>query len=295
MGWIRGLAAAAAASFLLNAAPASAGPSHASCSGFIDALPDAEIAAGTYCLRNDIDVAIVSGPALQLVGPGITLDCNGFTIRNTAGARGGMAIEAGGDDVVVRNCGVQGFGQGIYAKGQRTLVENNRLANLGAYAISSEGNDSRVIGNHIRDVGLDDVGGATAIQVYGVGEVSHNTIDGVRPQALEDGFATVTGIFLSQADGPVTGNRIRGLDAPGTYGYVYGIDSWTNGTTVQITRNHIDGPELRESWAIRCEGFGGAGENVVTGFYRWLDDTQGFGIALVKGCHGLGPQNVGVR
>jgi nitrous oxidase accessory protein NosD len=207
----------------------------------------------------------------------------------------GTGITVTGDDTAVRNCAVRGFQQGIYVYGLRTRVEDNRLRDIGHHAIYSQGEGSRVTGNRIQDAGLAGNGSATAIVAYGIADVSHNTIDGVRP--LPDGYgnATATGIWLYiSKGGHVTGNRIRGLASLGTTGTEYGIDAF--GGVVQITRNHIDGAEFRDgSWAIRCSGGGspGAGDNIVTGFYRWLG--SGYGIAAVSGCYGLGPANVGVR
>jgi nitrous oxidase accessory protein NosD len=295
----RGLAVAAslAAAVLvagLHASPAAAGPSHASCTGFIDSVPAQIITPGTWCLRANHSGSYQSGNSLQASGPGIVIDCNGFRLQNV-GEKVGNGIVVTGDDAVVRNCEVRGFATGIYVYGLRTVVENNRLSDLGAAAIYSQGQGSRVIGNHIRDVGLTGNGSATAIVAYGIADVSHNFIDGVRPLANDSGHATATGmwLYISQ-NGQVTGNRIRGLARVGASGTIYGIDAF--GGVHQITRNHIDGGEFIDgSWAIRCSGGGspGAGDNIVTGFYRWLG--TGYGIAATTGCYGLGPTTVGVR
>jgi nitrous oxidase accessory protein NosD len=276
------------------AGTASAGPSHATCAGFIDSLPASVTTPGTWCLRRDVSGSFPQGSAIDVAASGVILDCNGFGLRNTT-RHLGTAMEVSGDDNIVRNCDVRGFERGIFIKGLRTVVENNRLSDLGSWAIQSTGKGSRVTGNHIRDVALTGNGAGSAIEAFGIADVSHNFIDGVRPVPTEEGNISSTGIFVQNSGyGQITGNRIRGLKSQGENSYVYGIDSVSTVTaTLQITRNHIDGPEFREGWAIRCQGVGGAGDNIVTGYYRWLG--TGYGVAATTGCYGLGPTTVGVR
>lgn len=272
------------------AGDATAGASHAGCTAFVDAVPFQATVPGTYCLRADL-VLPTESTAVHAGADDVVIDCNGFSIRQAA-PYVGTGVVVVGHRAVVRNCDLRGFHTGIYVYGTDTVVEHNTMRDLGGPGIYSQGARSRVVHNRILDVGLTSVGSATGLVAYGIADVSHNTVDGVRPlpDATYDD-AAATGIYLYIGAGQVTGNRIRNLVSIGD-GIERGIDAW--GGEVQIARNHIDGREDRpDSWAIHCSGGSSprVGDNVVTGFYRML--ASGAGIAARSpGCLSLGPDTL---
>jgi hypothetical protein len=239
---------------LAGADPARAAESYDGCKYTIASLPAVLSSQGVWCMKSDLSTSLATGTAITVAVNNVTIDCNHFKL---GGLGAGTATQATGIDAssrgntTVRNCTIRGFSQGVVANsGYGTVVEDNLLEANRNYAIWATAADGTVVrGNRIVDTGGSSYyDWPNAISVSGDAHVIDNIVSGVADDgAADDG---VHAIYVTDASGTITGNRISGLVADGT-GAAYAIR--TGGTDrAVIDGNFVKGSGAANSFGIHC-------------------------------------------
>jgi hypothetical protein len=234
----------------------------------VNSLPATLTSQGVYCLKKDLTTAMSSGNAITFAANNITLDCNGYKVGGLAAGIGTETVglyASGRMNLVVRNCNIRGFrnGIGLY-DGSGHLVEDNRLDGITGVGMWLGGDGTR-----IRDNALFDTGGTTTwypvagIQTWGDVEIVGNSIRGV--------FAETGAIYaISAGYGDsmlVADNRVSGVDSD--YAAI-GISIESTGGAV-VRGNAVYGPL---KYGILCDASGGhaIGNQVVGGVTNKLSN-----------------------
>jgi hypothetical protein len=226
--------ALAALALCLATAPRPALAAHGfdACTGEIAALPATLATPGTWCLKQNLSTAINSGGAINVDTDNVTVACNGFALRSTAGSPSLASGVLSGDhaNVTVRDCTIDGFNVGVYLYGQRATsrghrVERNRIDHSTTAGIIVHGDGSVVRDNQMHETGGVD-SGIYALQVFFNVDVIGNTVE--RVTSLQ---GDAVGIFMGGADSTASaiGNRVRGLSS-GPNGGRIGISAQNSGT-----------------------------------------------------------------
>lgn len=243
---------------LAMTAPARAAEGFDGCDGhYIDTLPATITTQGTWCLRHDLNTAIVSGPAIDIQTNNVTLDCNDFKLGGLAAGDGSVATgiyAADRQNIRVTHCNVRGFYRGIWLRGETRghQIDGNRLeANLYGGIIVT-GYDNTVVGNAVFDTGGSTKSNAP-IAIDAGGDVIDNTIAGVWVNASY-AVGNVIGIRIFATGTLARGNRITGLVRNGT-GYAQGINAIGSNNSV---RDNVIGAPLA---ATNGAGIGGNGSS----------------------------------
>ena len=250
-----------------------AAQSYDNCIGFIDAVPAVISTQGTWCLRHDLNTAINSGSAITVATNNVTIDCNDFKLGDLAAGAGTQAtgIQATGQlNNTVRHCNVRGFFVGLSLTGSVAVsgghtIEDNRLDGNTYTGMQIGGDGSVVRRNRVSDTGGSTVaGGALGIAAYGSVDLQDNTVTGVAATSGSNGYAR--GILtVSNTDGAITGNRVRGLVKDGT-GAALAIESSVSGA-LTVNVNDVVGDASAGSVGIRCSNTSGrARDNEIKGF-----------------------------
>ena len=229
--------AALAAAYVLAAPAPALAETHATCAGFIDALPATITRQGVWCLRKDLSTNIASGVAIAVGVNNVTIDCNGYKIGGLAAGAGSYATGVhahGRANITVRGCNLRGFSLGITLDGTGHLVEDNRLVGSLQTAVYVSGSDNVVRGNFITDTGGLSWG-ADGQAIHAAADIIDNRIDGVT--GAGDGRAAI-GIVATGVCAVVRGNTVRGL-VPGAGGNGIGLIATPAG--IRIEDNHLIG------------------------------------------------------
>jgi hypothetical protein len=275
--------------------PARAAESYGNCTGFIDTVPATITTPGTWCLRRDLNTAIMSGIAIHIAASSVTLDCNHFT---TDGFDGGFETQAygvyAGDrlNVSIRNCNIRGFATGILLDGGSNgvapgfLVERNTLNGHTRTGIFVRGAGSTIRGNRVLDIGTGEPldGSVGDRNIYGITawngvDVIDNTVKGIGiPIPSEVGAYGIR--TINNGAGSVIGNRIRRLGLwAGPANAVYGIYN-VNSRGLIIRDNDIQGPGASTVGGVglRCSSTPAtARDNVIAGFATAIQKCMSIG------------------
>ena len=220
---------------LLLAAPraAHAAQSYDNCTGFITSVPTVITTQGTWCLKQDLATAIASGQAITISTNNVTIDCNNFKLGGLAAGSGTFAVGILAVDrfnETIRNCNIRGFEYGVLltnsnsSSGGGHVIEDNRFDGNTFVGLRVEGDGSVIQRNRVTDTGGTTTAAnanAEAIETWYAVDVMDNTVSGVVATGSSTGNAF--GIkAVSNINGSISGNRIRGLAKVGT-ATVFGI------------------------------------------------------------------------
>lgn len=261
----------------LTIVPASAGAaeSYDNCTGFIDSLPATIATQGTWCVRQDLSTAITDGEAITVANNNVTIDCNEFKIGGLGAGTGTATTGIRADNRVnttVRNCNIRGFLHGLHLTGGNHAVEDNRLDGNTYIGIYARGDGSVVQRNRVRNTGGSTVATGLAMGIYtdeGV-DILDNTVAVVRPGADGSGNGTAFGIYTNaNRSGRIDGNRLRLIHRLGS-GWPTGIHNENSGR-ISVTDNHITDDRLINPNALgiglQCASTHGRAEkNIIHGF-----------------------------
>ncbi|PZO10149.1 MAG: hypothetical protein DCF27_03685 [Lysobacteraceae bacterium] len=251
----------------------------------IPSLPAVISQSGSYCLGRSHVVAIGNGAnvaAIQIDANDVTLDCRGNTIdgrlpENAVSRSSGISATSR-KNIIVRNCSVRGFRNGVsFTQNQLIaftntglVVEDNRFDGSQVLGIGVSGDNSVVRRNIVTNIGGSGQQFAGGIATGHQTDVVDNLIDGVTSSG-----DYVFGINQAGASGSVvSGNHVRNLASAGS---AYGIAVYYSEyrTSLEIRDNVISnlapGPD---STAIVCGSNGShiAIGNLATGYARVIGD-----------------------
>lgn len=246
---------------------AHAAESYDSCKGYVTALPVTINTPGTWCLKQNLAFAGATGSAINITAKDVTLDCNDFTLDNSAAGMGTRAYGVRAMNVAnttVRHCSIRGFQYGIYVYGALggNVVEDNHLDSNTYIGINLTGDGSIIRRNVIVDTG-----GSTAIAG------AHGIYTGYSVDVIDN---TVSGVFANSGDtygirtslnasGTLADNRVRDV-LQATGGVARGIANNSSGR-MTLKGNSVSGNGSASSVGLLCGGPSArARDNVVAGF-----------------------------
>jgi hypothetical protein len=255
---------------LLAPATARAAESYDACTGTIAALPATIGTPGTWCVKQNLATAALSGNAITINANDVTLDCNGFRLDGSAAgpgtnAKGVYANNRSG--VTIRNCSIRGFNYGVavLGTGVGNLVERNRVSASTYNGIRVEGDGSLVRDNQVTSTG----GSTVTPHAFGIFtryivDVLDNTVSGVAGTSGQPGAAI--GIYTySNTGGTVGNNRVSGVLRTGTTA-TKGIYNYL-ASRVVVQRNTVAGDGTAGSVGLSCtNSTSRAKDNAVGGF-----------------------------
>ena len=242
------------ASLFLAAALLAPGAAHAACTA-LDTLPTTIKAPGEYCLARDYAVNMASGNLIVIATNGVTLDCAGHALRNSATSASSTsnAITMNSrNDIVVKNCRIiGGFNTGINVAQNNALpnknyyvtIADNYIAGPTLHGIRAYGSALEITNNRIYDVGgqLNDnaygirLGGSTTNNYFKFHVVRDNLV-----AATNSPYLSAYGIFSEGTwAGVFTGNTISGTSASNPSYGAFGMR--IEGGMNRVTGNHVVG------------------------------------------------------
>jgi hypothetical protein len=234
----------------------------------ITSLPATINTQGIYCLKQDVSTSITNGAAIAVNVNNVTIDCNGYKLGGLGGgpATGAIGIQAiGRVNVIVRNCSIRGFSNGVLLNGSANQVENSRFDGNRDASINMSGDGGLIRGNLIFDTGSPAVN-TTPSGIYASASVDirDNTVSGVIVPAGSNSSAFGIRTFQN-LDGVIEGNRVRGVIADG-FGSLYGILNEQSGH-VALRGNIVSNPSGSNGTGVHCGSSDAvAGDNYVSGY-----------------------------
>ncbi len=180
--------------------------------------------SGSYVLGEDFVVSGNSG-GLTINAPDVTLDLNGFTVKNTTvtGTTAGITVNGAGQRAVIRNGRVVGFANGITCAAQYSLIEDVSVSASRVVGIS--GNVSHFTLRRC------------IVQAIGQGTSASETVDS-RGIAIFGDFVTVQDCQVFQVSTNTTGRLATGIYQFGSTGvHVVGntVTACTNGIRLNVS------------------------------------------------------------
>jgi hypothetical protein len=257
----------------LLAAPggARAAQSYDNCAGFITSIPVVISTPGTWCLKQDLATAIITGKAIDIQADNVTIDCNDFKLGGLAAGAGTATYGIYANNRInatVRHCNIRGFYFGVEftgVGGSGHTVEDSRFDGNTYIPMLVQGDGSVVRRNRVFDSGESTIANyAYGIYTQGAVDVLDNTVSGVTARIGGNGGAV--GIQTeTAASRRIIGNAVRGLAKDGT-GPAFGIyNSASDRLTVRD--NDLVGDNDVASEGIRCNNSSGrAMDNTISGF-----------------------------
>jgi hypothetical protein len=251
-----------------------AAPAWAACTAITKA-PYTISESGQYCLAKNV---ATSKNAISITADEVTLDCDGYTIDGSGQAasttkRGISGYSRTG--VIVRNCTVKGFIEGIRLTGTRNTVADNVVIAPYSRGIVVEGEENIVERNRIDDAGgtSNTSWGAYGIIAKGPAIVRGNVVSGVVPTAgsRKSGY----GIYSSNNDaGVLEGNVVRNVVGDG--GAIAMALTAHESSNAVFKQNILVNPPETYAYALYCSGDGSlAVENVYQGFTSGVSEACG--------------------
>lgn len=163
---------------------------------------------GVFCL--DFDVSV--DESAFVLGNDSVLDCQGHRIKDSSGYTQN-AVVGNGDNIVLRNCVIDGFTTPVYFYGVNSYrIEDSSFHDARATAIMAIGADGLVSGNTVSYPTR--MGGESkGIVIYGIADIIGNTItkENSVPGALGEHVGIVS---YNSHGGVVAGNIIRDFVGP---------------------------------------------------------------------------------
>ncbi|MGH8029531.1 MAG: NosD domain-containing protein [Arenimonas sp.] len=235
-------------------AGAALAPAHAETTActVIASLPAMLDVPGHYCLEANSTQDFVDH-AIAIIADNVVLDCNGHRIRNSYSLNNAVGVGAGNQNhVVIRNCVVDGFLQGINVitysdgRGDGNSIVGNHVLNSRKIGIFLSGSHNVVADNRItRTTGNYD-GSLYGIMLlnYGSGAVGNvlrnNVIADFKPSPPSGQASITEAIYIGRASNTVVeGNTISGLHAA-TGAWVHAIEAY--GSQQIVTGNTVLAP-----------------------------------------------------
>lgn len=258
----------------INQARALAGSGAGDAPGF----PVTLSAAGSYRLTGNLEVDTLDTTAIAVDADDVSIDLNGFVIRNRTPCR--------------PDCGAAGSGVGVDASGRENLaVSNGTIIGMGNAAVLS-GDDSQV--SRLRVIG----NGGAGIVVGDRGSVRDSTVDGAGGVGIQTGsnggvFASAVagtgsqGIRMGQGS-TVAGSRIQnaggnGIEIDGKRGSVIGnVVLQSGGIGVMLGDGVVAQNVISASTFTAIYMFGGSGGGVIQG-NQLSEGTSGADVVSVPG------------
>ena len=167
----------------------------------------AQIENGVYCMTFDIGI---SGGIALTVGEDAVLDCAGHSIIDLGSSY--TAISVQGSNVVIRNCIVEGFENGITVSSGADYyrVVGNTIRSPRTKAILAFGGDGAITGNVVSSSGIDG-GHQWLIDAYGLADIQGNVILSAEAPATSTYGARYGIRTHSSAGGVVARNVLRNI------------------------------------------------------------------------------------
>jgi parallel beta-helix repeat protein len=214
-----------------------AAESYDNCAGTISSVPATITTQGVWCLKGDLSTAITTGNAITVNANNVTIDCNDFKIGGLAAGNSSLAKGVFAhirQNITVRHCNVRGFSTGIYLDGGAGhLIEDNRLDNNLNMGVGVFGADNSVVRrNRVYDTGGSS-GGLEAYGIYASAGIIDNEVRGVFTDATT---SSVVGIVARGDGNQINGNHVYKLALTGSGGNAYGLDLFSNFSTVANNR-----------------------------------------------------------
>lgn len=198
----------------------------------ITSLPYTVSKGGAYCLSNHLTQSLTVGAAITINASDVRLDCNDHALINTAtGGTAAGVYAAARSNVVVENCRIKGFHEGIRfdAKSSDIVIRNNiiqkpRYLGIIVWASRAQVLNNRILDQHYSSASQDYnqaiyIGPYTATS----GSTSRNVVVQGNSVLGMSGTLNMQAIRIDNADSPlVSGNHVGSL-APRSGGKAYGI------------------------------------------------------------------------
>jgi len=214
----------------------------------ITMVPTVISTSGVYCLTSNLTHTSVHVEAISIATDAVVVDLGGFRLQwsgTTASGNPAIRVQAGSNNVVIRDGLISGFSLGVEILGNGTIVEDMRINNNDLGVAAREGSDGALIrrnnfrlGNGVLVEGTTDDGvGSVRIvdnDFYGStsssGSFGYNGIDikGRNAMVVNNRFCRfVTGIWfegLTKATGIYRDNISSNVATP----YSGGTDAGNN-------------------------------------------------------------------
>ena len=205
----------------------------------------AQLANGSYCMTFDVGVA---GMTPLRLASDVTLDCRGHRIYALPGYTP-QAVYAEGDNIVLKNCVIEGFRIGIaFENVTRYRIESNTLIGSGAWSINASGKWGQIYGNVItnpRSLPSHYWG----INASGSADIVGNSVMGAEGTGY-DYIARYGVISRNNPLGILSRNFIRNIHpAGGGQGWGIGV---MNGVSVVVADNVVTAPPGKGDLAFFC-------------------------------------------
>jgi hypothetical protein len=215
----------------------------------ISSIPATLSAPGQYCLTKNYTVNLTKGNAITIATNGVTLDCAGHTIRNTAtsdvGTSNGISMGSR-NDIVIKNCRIiGGFNTGINVfqfnnsgnKNFYVTVDNNYVAGPFLHGIRAWGSAIEVTNNRVYDIGGQKDSDAFGIRVGGGVGFKFQLVRGNLVTGTNSPYRNAYGIY---SDGSIASLFLENgiVGSSGAEGFTgYGVQ--INGSFNRVTDNHV--------------------------------------------------------
>jgi Periplasmic copper-binding protein (NosD) len=133
----------------------------------IDSVPSKITVPGNYILKSDLTAQGSDGIEIQVSN--VTLDLNGYTLAQAKLGSGTGTGTLDGNNIIIKNGTVSGFGNGVFLSGNHNIVENVRVIKAGG-SITFQGNhgliqDCYIAGKGSGSIGILINGDASGLQI----------------------------------------------------------------------------------------------------------------------------------
>jgi len=260
---------ALAALLVLGPLTTRAAESYDNCTGFITSLPAVITTQGTWCLKQDLSTAQMTGNAISINTNNVTVDCNNFKLGGLSAGASTQTYGIGAisrSNITVRQCTIRGFLYGVRIEGSPSgghVVEDNRFDSNTYNGVYVAGDGSAVRRNLVIYTAGSTIGSdTTPIWTVESVDIIDNTVENSVARAGTNQAAY--GIYThSNVSGRIEGNGISGVVADGL-GTAKGI---YNSLSDRITLRNNDVVGAGTGTGIFCDnGNGRTVGNVVNGF-----------------------------
>lgn len=196
----------------------------------IQTIPATITTSGTYCLSRNLATNQLGGGGVLINASNVRLDCNHHSISNLNASNEDVGIASGGKkNVVVENCQINGFQEGIHfdTRSYNVMIRNNTVQNAQTYGILIWGSKVQVVGNSVLDTRYvsttRDYNQGIYLAPYAPGQYSRDVIVRGNRVLGVTGTSSLQAIRVDMAYTPIIqGNHVSSL-VPKTGGTAYAI------------------------------------------------------------------------